>query len=90
MVGRFLKTASACQVVISGKPPTVDENIQGANDFLTGTQDLREGHIAWGRAYVLFNVGSFFFRKYVKFKPYKPHIPQNLSPVNVESRLEAC
>ena len=60
----------------------------GGERLFTGTHDLREGHIAWGRTYVLFKAGVFF--KYVKFKPYKPHPLQNLSPVNVESRLEAC
>ena len=88
VIDRFLRTASVRQSTPAGLPPTPAEDIQAVKDFF---QRNPKAHLRAAMVELNLPIGKIWMilRKNLKFKPYRPHTSQMLSPANMESRLAA-
>ena len=73
----------------SGRTPYSNEDVQRVQTFF---RDQDKAHIKEAAHQLGLSLGSVWkiLQKDLKWKAYKPHLVQHLSPANMESRLAAC
>ena len=89
VIDQFLNSASVRPRVSAGLPSTSEESVQEVKNFfvMNPKAHIREAVDKLGMTY---RQVLRILRKSLKFKPYRPHLAQVLSPLNMESRLAAC
>ena len=89
VIDHFLQTASVRPQVPVGKSPLAPEEIEAVKTFLAANP---KAHIRSMVEALGMSFGKIWtiLRKKLKLKPYKPHLTQVLTPLNMEARLAAC
>lgn len=94
LITRFLKSgdihpALKKEEINTGRIPFTDQGVEKVKSFFT---DHEKSHIreAVNELGLCFGTIWTILRKVLKWKAYRPHLVQTLSPANMESRLAAC
>ena len=89
LVERFKKDAAVRPKVTPGPPGTSAEDVQRVKSFF---QRKKKAHIRQAVQELNLSFGTIWkiLRKVLKWKAYRPHLVQVLSPANMESRVAAC
>ena len=89
LVDRFKNEAAVRPKVSHGSPQISDADVQRVKSFF---QRNKKAHIRQAVQELDLSFGTIWriLRKVLKWKAYRPHLTQVLSPANMESRVAAC
>ena len=89
LVERFQKDAAVRPKTTPGSPETSAEDVQRVKSFFLRN---KKAHIRQAVHELDLSFGTIWkiLRKVLKWKAYRPHLVQVLSPANMESRVAAC
>ena len=89
VVQRFKSNASVRPNLSLGSPPSTAQDIARVKNFFLRN---KKAHIRQAVVELGMGFGTIWkiLRKVLKWKAYRPHLAQVLSPANKESRLAAC
>ena len=89
LVDRFKKEAAVRPKVTHRSPQISDADVQRVKSFF---QRNKKAHIRQAVQEMNLSFGTIWriLRKVLKWKAYRPHLVQVLSPANMESRVAAC
>ena len=88
VVTRFLTSGSVNPAKSVGKPSTSEQDVMAVKEFFIRNP---RAHLRAAKVELDMSINKIWriLRKNLKFKPYRPHKAQLLSPANMESRLIA-
>ena len=89
LIQRFKVTASVRPAKTPGRAPPPPDEVQKVEQFFT---EHPKAHIRLAAKKLGMSFGKVWriLRSALKWKPYRPHLCQVLSPANKQSRLAAC
>ena len=88
VIARFQKSGSVNPPTPLGQDATSQEDVMAVQEFFTRNP---RAHLRHAMVELDMSINKIWriLRKFLKFKPYKPHTAQVLSPANMQARLAA-